>query len=760
ACSDGSEELGAACVDNSECEGDLVCAGGTCREPGTQGPGEFCSASRDCDDGLYCSLAGVCAEAGDGDVGDACFTAGECQAGLVCQFVGFGGVCQEAGDGDIGDTCSSNLDCIAGLACGNDDTCQSSATAFPPFQGAECEPDETIFKAYFELPKDGSPPADFYRTPFPSDARVDADGNLDLSDFPVPGKLPIGVDLVDLYRNALVQDFTGFSTQAAVAFRFSRDLDFDSVDPNAGGTAPVMVDITNPADPRRLSIAFGYRGDRRLYHCQHYFTVRSTERQPLEAGHTYAVYLTTDIRGLGDQQPVVDNDLTLILAASRPTGPLGHAWDQHLLFRQYLAGESIGANTIATVASFTVLDPTERMGRVIAAAEAAPAPVLSELTECDSGVASPCEADGARSCSIAASDPDMREIHGRFSIPIFQQGDAPYLDSGGAINEPGGTVTQVGTQDVCFAMTVPTGAVGPLPLVVYAHGTGGTSTGVISNGVARALATASTPMATLSYDGVVHGDRRGGVDIDPDNLMFNVLNPPAARDNNAQGAVDVIAALRIADLGTITAGGLSVDIDPDNVFYFGHSQGSNVGIPAIALTDRVAAAVFSGAGGFLTQSLLSKTSPVDVPTGLSLVLGEELATSHPVMVLWQTYFDPVDTTNYGPLLYQTGDVPKHVLMTWGIGDTYSADPTLESMAESALLGSIAIAGNEPDLPEVVRPISGNVTGQGNEPITAVVIQYQPDDYDGHFVAQRNPQAVADWTAFLTSALDGAVPTIP
>ena len=54
------------------------------------------------------------------------------------------------------------------------------------------------------------PPKDFFRLPFPNDVRVTA-GTLDMTDFPKPGPTPLGIDLVQLYVDAWVADFDGFS---------------------------------------------------------------------------------------------------------------------------------------------------------------------------------------------------------------------------------------------------------------------------------------------------------------------------------------------------------------------------------------------------------------------------------------------------------------------------------------------------------------------------------------------------------------------
>jgi len=45
-------------------------------------------------------------------------------------------------------------------------------------------------------------------------------------------------------------------------------------------------------------------------------------------------------------------------------------------------------------------------------------------------------------------------------------------------------------------------------------------------------------------------------------------------------------------------------------------------------------------------------------------------------------------------------------------------------------------------------------------VTAAVFQYEPNGYDGHFVALQNPAAQADWMAFLQSYFSLGSPKVP
>jgi hypothetical protein len=633
----------------------------------------------------------------------------------------------------------------------------------------ECEEDLDAFKVFFEVPKAAGPIADFYRLPFPNDVRVSSAGALNMDDFPRPGQTALGVDLVDLYVDALVEDFTGFSGVAAVAMRFSKELDFDSVNTDSMH----YIDIT-PGAPEFGSDRgrnWGYSTGRRLYNCQHLFTVAGAAHQPLLPGHTYAVYLTTDVRAKDGSAVVQDADFAAVMGATRPAdADLGAAWDAYTPFRDYLADGSVNISpaTIAGAAVFTVQDTTGRGERLATAVEASTAPTLKDLTLCDGVNTSPCEdaATGRGACS--APNNDFFEIHGRYSVPVYQEGTPPYEtpDDGGGIVEVGGVPQEVAQEDVCFALTIPktTEPANGWPFNVYAHGTGGSFSGAVTSGVAASLATASTPMAMFSFDGVVHGERRRGSTRESDSLMFNVINPRAARDNGLQGAADVIQALRIPGTGAQTLPGVgATTFDPASTFYIGHSQGSNVGVPAIATTDLAQSALFSGAGAHLTQGILTKTSPVNAKASLEFLIGEDLGTSHPVMVVWQTFFDSSDPLHYAPLVVRrppAGLASKNVYMSWSETDSFSPEPTLTTMARAMGLPVANPVIKDINAGMVSRPVQANVAGGDAVNRTAACYQYAADGFDGHFVALRVTQAVTDWLAFLTSSVGGATPTVP
>ena len=472
-------------------------------------------------------------------------------------------------------------------------------------------------------------------------------------------------------------------------------------------------------------------------------------------------------------QVAQDSDFAALLAATRPTGDeaLGHAWDAYQPLRDYLPGASLSPDKVATAAIFTVADTTGHMKKLAAAAAAEPAPTLSNLTLCAAGTNSPCDDGTPKRACPASPDAAFSEIHGRIKLPIFQLGTAPYETpaQGGGINEVGGTPTVVRSEDVCFALTIPKGAAMPAagwPLMVYHHGTDGSFRTFINDGIAAHMASAAKPVAVFSFDAVNHGARRGASLRSPNELVFNPLNPRAARDNFLQGAVDILTALRLSETTIPMASspiGTDIKFDPAARTYFGHSQGSTSGALAIAFSDAAPAVVFSGAGAHLTDSLLSKTSPVNISAGMQFLIGDKLDSGHPTMVLFQSYFDRSDPINYNPLIIReppTGLHPKHVFMSYGTGDTYSPTATLKANAQSLGLAPVNPVLEDYGTPGIARPVSKNVPTNAML-ITGGVFQYTPPaGKDGHFVINDNTTALADWQAFVNSYYATGTPTVP
>jgi predicted esterase len=532
-----------------------------------------------------------------------------------------------------------------------------------------------------------------------------------------------------------------------------------------------------------------------------------------------------------------DGDFTAVMAATRSTDPvLGAAWDAYEPLHSWLnalptyppqpaattcptGAECTGgqvcsnpsgpgtcvdpvlATDIGGAAVFTIRNPTDLVTKLGDAVEAMdPTQFLAgSVVACTSTSAAP-------SCSDAAGQ-SFTEVQGVVSMPIFQEGTAPYADVGGGISiDAGGNPQMTRSEQVRFSLSVPNGTMpgAGWPVVIYAHGTGGDYRSHVIDGMAQALAAATKPVAVLGIDQVAHGPRRGASVVSPETLFFNFLNPPGSKGNTLQGAADQLGLVRaVPSISSALAGTTlsTARLDATKVAFLGHSQGSNVGTLAMSrYIPNLHAAVFSGAGGGLLDALAGKTSPFSMSTVVRLVLADPTIGDfrvNPALSLIQGYLEDADPINFGRMVtIEPAAVPspnpatpvaKHMLHIVGVGDTYTPNRTSKSLAlrwtpsdPTHSVSGIYIDGctngflstdecANPTGLVATPPVGANFRGYNHEALTALVSAHKPAEnaqgdplYDGHFVLfDKTGKALARAVAFLTGWLGdtGVPPTV-
>lgn len=747
------KSVGEACDDGDRrCRPGLACVNGTCAPGRSSESGAPCTISAECKEGLYCGPERTCSPAGTGGTAASCASDADCKSGLRCNIVGFGAQCQPEGTTDIGGACKTSGDCFGGLACAGG-TCTplppGAPIAIPTWKGVECTDDPPPVVAYFRVPR-GSNDGDFFRLPFPNDVRRDGNGRPALFGFPTPGSEILGFDVVDRYVKDVEQNADGFSAYATITMRFSGEVDFDSLKTQG---AVRLVDVTADGPLNDLGLSWIATTGRSAYVCNNSIGIRPRDGEPFLPGHTYAAILTNAAKTPGGGAIGRSADLSALLAASAPADAvLAPAYARYAPLRAWAATKSFDLGTVLNAAVFTVAHttrPAEKLGETIAAA---PAPTASAWVKCGSAP-SPCpDVTGDRACG--AADPAFDELHALVTLPIFQKGTAPYLnpsDGGDLAYDGAGKPVVQRTEQVCMALTVPKGAAMPAsgwPLVVYAHGTGGSYRSHVTEGVAKSLA--ASGIAVLGIDQVAHGPRRNGSTQSPNDLFFNFGNPAAARGNPLQGAADQLSLVRFARAST--------EVPFDRIAFWGHSQGATEGAIAMPHAADVSGVVLSGVGASLIDALLTKTSPVNIKAAVPFVLVDPSGVNeaHPVLSLLQNAIDPADPLSHARAL------DRHVFVPFGLSDTYTPSAVQATYVLAAGLGLAAPPASvvQPEaiggLQPASVPVSGNLASGAR---TGVAREYAPAGYDGHFVVFRDPDGKKDAATFLADALAGVVPHV-
>ncbi|HJL19725.1 MAG TPA: hypothetical protein RMH99_28945 [Sandaracinaceae bacterium LLY-WYZ-13_1] len=646
------------------------------------------------------------------------------------------------------------------LDAGTDDS-GPGTDAGPPRCAPEPEGDP---RAVFVAPRDGDDEA-FFDLPWPHDVRRTAEGTVDVSAFPNPRSNTF----VRRYLDAMTARLDGYATNGAVYFRFSHEVDPASLPAGASaslgeGASAFLIDV-DPDSPDRGSrhaVRVHYQDCETRYWAPHTVAMRPVYGDPLASDRTYAAVIT---RG------VVPAD----------GGTFGRDAD----FDALVAGGGDDAVAAARAATGDALDVIADAGtprdEVIAVTVFTTQDAIGETLAIRDWMVDEYPMPDVTSLAVDRVAPALEQVSGTYGpSPIFQEGELPYAETGGAIEvDEDGVPTVHGEFDARFTLTIPVSPMpeGGYPIVLYAHGTSGDYRTFVRNDVGSLLARQG--YAAMGVDQIHHGARNPS-ETDPSILFFNIPNPDAARDNNRQSALDVVQQARLVPnleipVDVLDREGEPIRFDGSRVYFMGHSQGGLNGPLYLAIDDSARGAFLSAASAVITPSLIEKVEPLVIPQIVKALLGlpggaweeafelEGFTVEHPIATLLQTWLEASDGSNYAHLIFESpreGFAPKSVLMTEGLMDRYSPPTSIEALAGSmfvpqvepvhAPLEALTLRGTAPLAPPVTANVAGGLA-------TAGLLQF-PDQ--GHFAAFGDADAEAQWTGFFASFEEGGPGVIP
>ncbi|MFH2005227.1 MAG: hypothetical protein ABI333_01445 [bacterium] len=638
--------------------------------------------------------------------------------------------------------------------------------ALAPGCGEVDEPGDSAV-AHFVVPRAGVT-AEFFTLPWPNDIRRDPDGTINLAGF------PSNTALVSSYVSLFDEKVTGWGTNAGIFFRFSAALDPSTLPRNAEESLEpgasvylVNIDPDSPDYHTRIPVKVTYQADPGEFIGPNSVVVLPVAGFPMRESTVYAAVLGRSVRDTRGRPFRKDIDFVTVLSDT-PTedATLEAARTAYAPLRDYLKAQSLSPAEVLNAAVFTTQEIVSTMVKLRDA-------VYRDMPE---PPAAP------QDLHYVQSGAGYHVYEGTFEGPIYQHGEAPYAVQGGGFEfDAAGEPILARTEPIRFALSVPTGELpaGGWPIALYSHGTGGSYRSHINNDTARDLARIYADgeilarVAVIGIDQVLHGTRCNVPSCNPELNFFNFQNALAGRDNVRQGALDNVQLLRLVeamDLAAAPGTGEPIRFDSDRIFFMGHSQGGLTGPPFLAVEPKVGLAILSGAGGHMILSLLGKTEPVDIPSLITLMLGEEdqVTETHPVLSLIQLFIEPADPLNYARhfILEPVGGAsPKHIFLSQGWVDHYTPPVLTEALAVAAgldLVGPwlepsprLVLAGQTEALE---RPASGNLAGGT---ITGVMLQYLAwGSADGHYVVFDNPNANQDYRQFIGTALRDGLPGIP
>jgi hypothetical protein len=552
----------------------------------------------------------------------------------------------------------------------------------------------------------------------------------------------------------------GFSTVGGVAVSFGGDLDPAILSPGTGdftgAMAPlVLLDVDDHSPERGQAIPLvvsyyptpttddGPRVD---------FTLVAQPARPLRPRTSYLFAVTSrlkDARGAA----VGPTEATDALLAGGE-GAYGAQVRAALPLLRTAAG--VVSDQIALVTLFTTASVIDETFAMAQQRRAAPSPHLV----------------GDLAVVATAPEPDRRiRFKGRFNAPEFRQ----IMGNGQFQIKDGAPVAQAEV-DLEFLLSLSDReAVGPRPIVIFAHGLGSDKEEVWDT----SLRLADLGAAVIGIDAPYHGSRgEPGTDphasalfnffaLDQDNGSFDLLR---IRDNFRQMASDQLELVRLiktlSTLDLLPAGAPDgiPDLDTSRILYLSESFGSVLGSTVLAEAPEIQAACLTVGGAGLTTVLRESHAFHLLINGLfpaSLTDGDKARFFSSA----QAILDPGDPLNFAPYVSrQAGPgvdhwAPRHLLLQEVYHDLLVPNLSSELLARTLGLSQLTplvypISGLLP-LP---APISGNQTGGG----TAVLSQF--DRMNGGQTADHNglissPEARSQYLRFFQDVVAGKPPVV-
>ncbi len=578
---------------------------------------------------------------------------------------------------------------------------------------------------------------------WPSD-RFRKDGHVQLRNMP-DDVSPLLIDYM-VFGEAVLN---GFGLNGSVYFEFEGAIDPTTLpgpDASRAEDAPIQLVNVSKGSPfydTHMPLVYQFHGDAAdPFYNDNTLALRAVYGFPLAEGDTYCAIVTRAVKDAAGNYLQQAPQLAAGGFFSEPALAPLNAW---------LDDSPLARKDIATATCFTAQDATGELDRVARWVDDMVPPTVDMVFE-----------------------PRVwGEFHGLYTAPNFQSGIKPYAAEGGDIqfDEAGQPIPQA-DEEIRFLLLTPTDHPMPeagWPVTLYAHGTGGDYESCRSD--TRELV--ADGIAVLCIDQPLHGSRGpDGQLLDETQLVlysFNFTNPYAGRSAFRQAAIDTVVLSRMIEASRFdieaanTKARKPMRLDPDKIFFYGHSHGGLSGTLALAVDPRLKAGIISGMSGVIIETILRRKDVADLAQLAATFLGidqAQLDSFHPALNLMQMLVDATDPMSYSRYWInpRSPNVPaKSVFVTQGTMD--AASPAIGNDAASAAglvpqvypIAKASEAHQLRGITPVNLPVKGNVDLGNGESVTVAMRAWQGGS---HFVAFDAPDARAMWRHFIYTAAYG------
>lgn len=690
--------------------------------------------------------------------------------------------------------------------------CSSTSTTQTPTDGgvdaasdagAETSTATTLL---FDLTTDFTSDAEFFNFPYPSDLRLDANGN-------VQGQAWSNPDDKDEVANLRVAASQHHLFPVVPVGWFSFDapmpatLDENATIPASTSSPVLLVDV----DPTSPDVGTLYPTVATVVTQDDYVTTNllAVAPRPGIVLHGNRKYAFVVFKSLGDANGAplgVPTALSQLLAGTSPGGAVGDA-----AVTLYAPLVNVLKNKLSidptTIAGATVFST----GDVVADLAALTDKMVAKysITIDNLQLATPDGATHDRYCLLT----------GTVTYPQFQVGTPPFATNGlfsftdgtGADALPAKQRDEVAP----IAIAIPRAPMpsGGWPLGVYFHGSGGVSRAVVDRGK---WVPQNPPMCGVNdqdtwqgtigcftvgegpaYVNAPHGLAMAGsaLPINPERVpgateydYLNLANLAAFRDTFRQGVIEqrlFIAALRTLQISPSMVSactGMSLPTG-ETTYHFadapllvqGQSMGGMYTNIISAVEPRIQASIPTGAGGYWSY-FITRTPLFDDTDGLIASLlstAHPLSYLHPTLQLLQTAWETSDPLVFMPRLAHRplpGHPTRSIYEPAGLGDSYFPTQVYDAVALAyqhpetgdqiwtSMQDALKLEGLDGLRP---YPLTLNLTNESGTKYTGAIVQYMGDGvYDPHAIYAQLDAVKYQYGCFVESFLKTGKATFP
>ncbi|HAU16328.1 MULTISPECIES: hypothetical protein [unclassified Ketobacter] len=635
----------------------------------------------------------------------------------------------------------------------------------------------------------------FYTNGFPTDLRLNADGSIDIDDFPRRFHI-----LTNTYVNGIRKyiNIGGYHTVSPIYIPFTGAIDVTGL-PQWGldyatAESPIQVVDVDPGSPeygRRFPLEVTMTEKADSYRPMDLLQIMPTLGVNLRPNTTYAAFVTDQVPLPAGNTIEQNGQLAGLLDPAQAEMPLPtRAIEVYAPLRDYMAQQGMAPASIIGATVWTTGDPTVKIRKGAEYAASLPIAPATEMT-------------------LLEEFPEYCVVQGFVEIPGFQRGITPYILSGGQVEwDENGNPIQQYTRNAEFVVTIPKTQPMPaagFPMLFYHHGAGGNAEQVFTRGKYlrtaidivvpyKVLERGAGPSQIAAERGWASSGFGGHMSLDHLGLVlgfgmfgYNVFNPVALHNNYYQmvwertyfrrflNQLEVDPALCPA---ADTAGAPAFRINPDMQMLMGQSLGNwTSSLQLAADPDPFEGVLFTGMSGTWIKLFTDSAKfRLAMSAGVvNLLPGQELDEAHPFLMLMEWLMGGADVVPHMDtiLRYPLKEAP-HVLAISGINDGGSAEPTqrphmlavgvdlagpdLGDTYDTTLFPHLEIGGAT----QLPYPVVNNVEVPGQGPRTAVVVRYENyvlPDRNGHHVTFDLEETKHQYGCFMEHLAQGRAPVV-